>query len=158
MPFQPEDFPIFTAPDKNILQRQIEKISANLCNFTAKTGIGNITVHDYVLYEIIERVEKRRVYFHIFYNGCKMGELNEAALLCFWILKLTPFFSASIAASALNAKIAIFIFINVLTYTAAGTGKKLNLSKQIISDLYYTFCYRDISKEAIMILAETLIS
>jgi hypothetical protein len=29
MPFQPEDFPIFTAPDQTILQRQLEKISAN---------------------------------------------------------------------------------------------------------------------------------
>jgi hypothetical protein len=57
--------------------------------------------------EIIERVEKRRVYFHVFYDGCKMGELNEGALFCYWILKLQPFFYTGMDSNMLNAKISL---------------------------------------------------
>ncbi|MCL1967626.1 MAG: hypothetical protein FWF67_07055, partial [Fibromonadales bacterium] len=39
---------------------------------------------------LIGRVEKRKIYFHIFHR-LKMDELNEAAFYCFWILKLQPF-------------------------------------------------------------------
>jgi hypothetical protein len=157
MPFKPDDFPVFTSPDKTTIIGALEKINHYLRHFSAETGIGDITVHDTVLYEIVERIEKRRVYFHIFYNGCKMGELNEISLLCFWILKLMPFFNITTPTPILNVKIAIYIFISMLTYMKNKTGKKVNMDEQIINDLYYSFCYRDLSKEAIMMLAESLL-
>jgi hypothetical protein len=37
-------------------------------------------------------------------------------------------------------------------------NKPVRLSKQIIDDLFYAFSFRDLSKEAIMLIAETLMS
>jgi hypothetical protein len=86
-----------------------------------------------------------------------MGELNEGALMCFWILKLTPFTSPKISTSILNARIALSIFFKMLFYVAQTKNKKVNSTKQIIDDLFYAFCYRDLSKEAIMAIAESLV-
>jgi hypothetical protein len=108
-------------------------------------------------YEVIERVEKRRVYFHIFYEGCKMGEMNEVSLICFWILKLMPFYSSKMSNLELNAKIAVHIFTNMLAFVQKRMNKKANINKQLLNDLYYAFRYRDLSKEAIMLIAEGLL-
>jgi hypothetical protein len=87
MPYRPDDFGIFTTPDRATIQADLRKINDYLFNFSRNTGIADFIAHDEVLFEVIERVEKRRVYFHIFYDGCNMGEINEVSLLCFWILK-----------------------------------------------------------------------
>jgi hypothetical protein len=110
------------------------------------------------MYEIIERIEKRRIYFHIYYNGCKMGELNEGALMCFWIIKLTPFHFNGISNNILNAKIALCLFLNVLHYHTQKEKIKLNITEKMVNDIYYAFRFRDLSKEAITILAGSLIS
>jgi hypothetical protein len=155
MPCNPRDFPIFTSPDKETIRRALLKISNYLRIFSTKTGLTDIAAHDTILYDIIDRIEKRRVYFHIFYNGCEMGEPNEAALLCFWILKRMPFFSPALPAPILNTKIALYVFIGVLTYLRNTEGTVIAISDQAIKDLYYAFCYRDLSKEAIMLLVKS---
>jgi hypothetical protein len=157
MPYRPDDFGIFTTPDRATIQVDLKKINGYLFNFSKNTGITDFIAYDEVLFEVIERVEKRRVYFHIFYDGCNMGEINEVSLICFWILKLTPFFSRTIPSSELNAKIALHIFVNMLTYVQNSEKKQVNINRQIMDDLYYAFLYRDLSKEAVMLLAESLI-
>ena len=111
-----------------------------------------------IMYEIIERIEKRRIYFHIYYNGCKMGELNEGALMCFWIMKLTPFHFDGISSNILNAKIALCLFMNMLHYQTQKENKILNITENMVNDIYYSFRFRDLTKEAIMILAESLLN
>jgi hypothetical protein len=91
------------------------------------------------MYEIIERIEKRRIYFHIYYEGCKMGELNEGALMCFWILKLNPFYCIDVPNNILNAKIALCLFMNVLHYHTKKENIKLNITENICNDIYYGF-------------------
>ncbi|MDR0878766.1 MAG: hypothetical protein LBN21_11990 [Treponema sp.] len=158
MPNRPQDFPVFSKLDDDLIKSLKEKFNRYLSGFSRSTGIQDITTFDDVFYEILERIEKRRVYFHIFYDGCKMGELNEGALMCFWILKLAPFFSPRISSNVLNAKIAMFLFNSMLSFVAKKTGRNVNISSQIVKDLYYSFRFRDVSKESIMILAESLIS
>jgi hypothetical protein len=133
------------------------KIKRYLSGFSAETGIQGFCAHEEVLYEMIERIEKRRIYFYVFYNGTRLGELNEGSLLCFWILKLMPFYHPQIPAYIINANIALAIFVNSLNYYAGLVQKKVNLTDQAVKDLQYAFCFRDLSKEAIMILAENLI-
>jgi hypothetical protein len=104
MPNKPEDFPVFTHISRPETTKSIvEKLKRYLSNFPASHGIGDITARMEIIYEIAERVEKHRVYFHIFYD-VNMNELNEVSLLCFWILKLHPFFSNSIQSDILNVK------------------------------------------------------
>jgi hypothetical protein len=154
---KPEEFPQFTKLDDAVIASLLGKFNQYLGAFSVKTGISNIVISEETLFEIFERIEKRRVYFHIFYKGCKMGELNEGALMCFWIVKLCPFLCHSIPADILNAKIAIFLFNSMTSYIARKQGKQARITPKIVEDLYYSFRFRDISKEALMLLAESLV-
>ncbi|MDR0744686.1 MAG: hypothetical protein LBE97_01900 [Holosporales bacterium] len=154
---KPHEFPTFSPLDKEAIKGLLEKLTLYISGFVSNSGISDLATQDTILYDIFERIEKRRIYFHIFYNGCQMGELNEGALMCFWILKLMPFTSSKIPTSALNARIALCIFFNMLFYVARTRNKKVNSTRQIIDDLFYAFCYRDLSKEAIMAIAESII-
>jgi len=152
----PAEFPVFTKLDERQTALLRSKFKAYLNNFEQNCNITNIVTSDSVMMEIYERIEKRRIYFHIFYD-CKMGELNEGALMCFWILKLMPFSHQVIPANELNANIALYLLINMLIFHARKTNKKVNISKSLSSDLYYSFRFRDISKEAVMALARSMI-
>jgi hypothetical protein len=148
---------MFSPVDGDTISVLVSKLNRYLSGFVATSGIQNLSAQKDVLYEIVDRIEKRKVYFHIFYNGCEMGELNEGSLMCFWILKLTPFTSSRVPTSALNARIAVSVFFSVLFYIAKIRNKKVNSTKEIIEDIFYSFRFRDLSKEAIMLLAESLI-
>jgi hypothetical protein len=154
---KPHEFPKFSPLDEETITVLLSKFNRYISNFISRSGISDLKVQDTILYDIFERIEKRRIYFHIFYNGCQMGELNEGALFCFWILKLTPFTSSKISTSVLNVRIALSVFFSVLFYIAKTNGKKVNSTRQIMNDLFYAFCYRDLSKEAIMAIAESII-
>jgi len=156
---KPEEFPTFAPLGPDIIAQGLKKIEGYLENLSGvlKFDTTKIIAEKQALQEIIERVEKRRLYFHIFYDGCKMGELNEGALVCFWILKLHPFFYAGMPSNELNAKIALCLLTNTIYYYLnKSSKKKAIISQQTIKDLYYTFRFRDLSKEAIMITAESL--
>ncbi|MCL2443207.1 MAG: hypothetical protein FWD13_07050 [Treponema sp.] len=154
---KPEDFPIFTKLDGDMARELLIKLNLYLSDFSQSTGIRNIVIHEETLLEIFDRIEKRRIYFHIFYNRCKMGELNEGALMCFWIIKLFPFTCSNVPPDILNAKIAVFLFDKVLSLVAAKLNKQVNITEQIVKDIYYSFRFRDISKESLMLLAGSLI-
>ena len=62
--------------------------------------------------EIIDRVEKRRVYFKVFYDK-EMSEKNEASLYCFWILKLAPFTNTKNPNHRISIAFATFLFLYV---------------------------------------------
>ena len=57
----------------------------------------------------------------------------------------------------LNPRIALYLFNSVITYYAKKHNRKANISDFLYKDLYYSFRFRDISKEAIMALAESMI-
>jgi len=151
-----DEFPVFTKLEERQTTILRSKFKVYLRDFEVNCGITNINTSDPVMIEIYERIEKRRIYFHIFYN-CKMGELNEGALMCFWILKLMPFSHELIPANELNAKIALYLLNNMLIFYARKSNKKVNISDSINRDLYYSFRFRDISKEALMALSKSLI-
>lgn len=159
---KPEDFPIYSQPDPATMKRLMDKIPQFLQNIAAVLQIKNpneILVCQETLYEILTRVEKRRVYFHIYYDGIKMGERNEGALICFWILKLMPFKHDTIPTSTLNIQIAYTFFMNMLFYEAANSKikRKVNVKSNLLTNTLYAFKYRDLSKEAIMAMAESLL-
>jgi hypothetical protein len=157
----PENFPKFLPLESSVIRNMIDTMIPKLLqNMVTVLGIEDqpeISIDYDTMSEIISRVEKRRVYFHIYYNGVRMGELNEASLICFWILKLMPFKHATISNTTLNTKIAYTFFLNVLFYVAAKSDKKVNVREPVLDQLLYAFRYRDLSKEAIMALAESLL-
>jgi len=158
----PEDFPKFLPVDSSVIDKMINDIIPKMLQDIASVlGIddGSEIIVDYnTMSEIISRVEKRRVYFYIYYEGVEMGELNEASLICFWILKLMPFKHEKVSSSTLNSRIAYTFFLKILFYVANVKGKEVNVRDAVLDQLLYAFKYRDLSKEAIMALAESLLS
>ncbi|GHV11700.1 hypothetical protein FACS189491_03400 [Spirochaetia bacterium] len=77
----PEDFPIFKHLDQATIIKMLRKIESFLGNLSVMLNIETtkIGISMPIMTEVIERVEKRRIYFHIFHDRCKMGELNEGA-------------------------------------------------------------------------------
>jgi hypothetical protein len=156
---KPEEFPVFTPLDGLTLQQSLKRFSELLQKeFVILIG-GNpddLMVSEESLYEIFTRIEQRRIYFHV-YHDINMGELNEGALLCFWIIKLSPFKHKIYQNSRVNARIALSIFMRTLRLYAAKTKMKVRFTPKFLKNLYYAFIYRDLSKEAIMALAEGLL-
>jgi len=157
MPFNPTDFPVFTRPDEETLRALFHKLRAYITIFYNRYHINLVSNKGGVLLEALERVEKRRVYFHIFHDKMQMGELNESALVCFWIIKLHPFYHPRASTESLNACLAVCVLTSAVRYAALAQGKRVNFTKENMASIYYAFRYRDISKEAIMLLAESLL-
>jgi len=146
-----------TSEEKYIL---LEKIQKSFHEYMKSAGISTMYMkcRVSVLLDIIEKVEKRRVYFHVFHRAT-MSESDEMSLYCFWILKLTPFFNVENPDYPVNAFFALFIFlktINNLSYERL--NRAINLDKEYVDSLIYAFQYRDLSKEAIMAIAEALLT
>jgi hypothetical protein len=68
-----------------------------------------------------------------------------------------PFSHPDISANELNAKIALYLLNNMLLYYAKKNKKRVNISNSLSKNIYYSFRFRDVSKEAIMVLAESMI-
>jgi hypothetical protein len=119
----------------------------------------NIEYNKNSLFEIVDRLNKRNVYFRMFYkkavNG--MSERNEAALLCFWILKFAPFFDTTDPKNPININFAVFVLLSGIKYDCFIRKICLTVPDAYTDVLKYAFRYRDISKEAVMAIAETVI-
>ncbi|MDR0868807.1 MAG: hypothetical protein LBP75_10120 [Planctomycetota bacterium] len=157
MPIQPEDFPLFSGLDAATARAGLRKLETYLHDFLAANDIVEWFADPVCLLRIVERVEKRRVYFHIFHD-MQMGELNEAALYAFWILKLCPFGIAGKDGGAFNALIAARIFTGAVRAAAQSHGKSTTFTRELVEKLIYSFRYRDLSKEALMLMADGFIS
>jgi hypothetical protein len=155
-----DDFPEFSGADLEMIKALENKLEQYLGNIVAVLGIkatNEIFCDQEIFFDVVTRVEMRRIYFHVFHKGMEMGELNEGCLLCFWILKFMPFSHDRLSNVVLNVKIAACIFLNMLRYVATKEGKTVNIRGDTVGDLMYAFRYRDLSKEALMILAKSLL-
>lgn len=143
----------------------------------------NLIYEEDVVIEIVERVRMRKLYFYVYHNLSApddLNELKEASLYAFWILKLHPFrwrdnYYTNQATRfdnyELNARVALALFLrglrlyaNSKTREAAEFAQKIGYTVSLekspsdtLSKLYYSFRYRDWSKEALMDLAESMI-
>jgi hypothetical protein len=156
---KPHEFPTFSPLDKEIVKFFLSRLKVYISDFASKSGIPDLATRDDILYGIFERIEKKRIYFHIFHNGCQIGELHEGALLCSGILKRRPFTSSKVQTRALNGKIAFSIFFSIVFYVAHKLNKQVYCRKQIMDSLAYDFCLRNynLSTENILAMAEEII-
>ncbi|GHT37606.1 hypothetical protein FACS189427_10760 [Planctomycetales bacterium] len=143
---------------RTLLRPIVRFLCENLSKVREEYALKNLRYSYDDLIEIVDRVEKRKIYFHIFHNAMKMGELNEMALYCFWVLKLCPFSCVSMQGSAVNSLAATILFTVSVEKMAKKKNMSCTITKSSIQSLYYVFRYRDLSKESIMALAESYIS
>lgn len=139
-------------------------------NYDIKCIYGN----ESTIYQVLNKVHQRKQYFKIFHN-IDMSDLKELALNCFWIVKLKPICidknlgeNVKIELRSINEKFAIYYIIKVMRtlinkfFDSVEEQKEAqNKLSEFFDELYIyelTYClfYRDVSKEAFIMLIETI--
>lgn len=119
---------------------------------------------------ILQRVEKRRQYFHYFHDDMEINEVKQAALVAYWVLKFRPFSYQSDGRSdpmtesesiekykALNERFAFFYILSACRKGADILGFQYRMpSYGLVNEVIYAFKYWDLSKEAIILIAEII--
>lgn len=132
-----------------------------------KYNKNNIIINENTMLSVIVKVDQRRKYFEYFHK-LKMSEFKEVALNAFWICKLQPLSICKRELitdqpkeyDSLNEKLALFYILRTLRGALKNKNKSENmldsLPRKYVDELIYTFTYRDISKEAFIMLVESI--
>jgi Glu-tRNA(Gln) amidotransferase subunit E-like FAD-binding protein len=157
----PSDYPRFGKLSEKTIKEKAGKLLKWLWDSDTDIPRNRLSVSDDCIENIIDLVERRRVYLYVF-HGIEMSEWNEIALYCFWINKLHPFFEIpqskkiAIQVNDINARIAV----RMLRHTIARIRRANNKPKigyVNLNNLLHTFRFRDLSKEAVMSIFESLL-
>lgn len=124
----------------------------------------DIIVNKQMFGKIIDRVNKRKDYFIIFHDETYINEIKEISLYAYWIIKMSPFTvrydETSLERSRLriNEGFAAFLILSVAKASCKRAKRRqLNISKEYSVKLMYALKYWDLSKEAIILIAESLV-
>jgi len=154
---------------KSQWNEEIKKFDILISNFIDECGysVEDVAPFETAIFQIITKVDQRKKYF-IFFHHLNISDFKELALYCFWIIKLKPLClikedatdSDKLAFASINEKLAIYKIINTFR-SLAENGKQRKVIDDFFSDAYiheliYSFTYRDISKEALILLIETM--
>lgn len=128
---------------------------------------------DVFLLEAIRRTDKRRYYYEIFHNMPKgVSEVKMAAIFCFWILRYRPFVytlrdraqsecvpgAKKKAYDRARKYFTEFFPIHLLKSIHFRLhDEPLELSVDYIDELVYNLQNADVSKEALVLIFETLV-
>lgn len=123
----------------------------------------DIEIDQILLGEILVRIDKRKDYFIIFHDATYMNEVKEAGLLAYWLLKLKPFKVKTDNDDLfkkhrhINEKFAVFVLYSVLKEEAKrNENMEFYISDKYTKKILYAFKFWDLSKESLMLIAETL--
>lgn len=157
-----QDLPsdVYSVPPTRYMMRMAGAIDSLRNKFCATLDLdgAKLETNTETLRDIIIRIDKRALYFHIFHDGMKPSEHKNLALLVFWILKLRPFWIAVRKdftkeqfqfASCINEKFCMFL---VTTLLLEYSENARNITEAYLKELAYSFRFRDMSKESLFLL------
>lgn len=125
-----------------------------------QSGVVDINARN--LAEVISRTYKRKEYYRYFHNITKVSELKETALICFWLIKLKPFTvldDKSVLRHSVNEKFSLNLILSQIKYLLDSKGMDFKMPDQcFIQDTLYSFKYRDLSKEAMILFVDSVAS
>ena len=119
-------------------------------------------IHQKNLFEVIRRLDKRRVYYKVFHDLDKINEFKYTAILCYWINTLKPFMvvnSSSKIYNAPNELFSVYLIISMIrsVFNEVHPNEKFEYpSPKRITDIAYNFKFCDMSREATIAFVETL--
>jgi hypothetical protein len=107
--------------------------------------------------DVIVRVDKRRAYFHIF-HGMAINECKIAGLYVYWLLKFRPILiydERYKKETDINEEFALVLMFAALTRLGKIKGA-IPIKSPYIKELLYSFRFRNISIDSMIILADTI--
>jgi len=111
-----------------------------------------------IIFEIIERVDKKKAHYKIFHNGMNISEYKEASLYGYWISKLKPITYISnkeVNVKDVNEAFAIFFVLVTIRELKGMTDKDFCFNKSFVKSLIYSLKYRNLTEEALITIFDT---
>lgn len=160
----PISFPRYTDLSVEDAKSQVNKLIRLWNTFVQKNDENlddcQVDVNKRNLFEIVERVNKRKYHYYIYHNMSELSEIRETALLCFWIIKLKPFTvlnEESKLRDSANEYFSVYLILSILQYLTLSLGKEFEKpSDSFIKDTVYILKYREMSKEAMILFVSSI--
>jgi hypothetical protein len=150
--------------DENTALTEVDRINGLFNRFLFSNGYNNLTFtyNSSDLLSVIRKVDQRKHYFKEFHN-IAMSELKEISLLCFWLIKFKPYRIENdndFLHDSINEKFCVYLIIytirNILRLNKLDESPINYFSEEYIYELTYSLKFRDISKEALILMVETI--
>ena len=155
----------YDPPKDSVLMDKSNRLLEQFFKYANQIGLSpaEVCVQRSLLPRIILRVDKRESYFLAFHEGTRINEIKQAALTAYWILKFKPFMvntsnpDHSYHFARINEGFAAFYILSTCTQYAIEKGiEPKQMTKRLQDELLYAFNYWDLSKEAVIMMAETI--
>lgn len=155
----------YKSPKEQVIKEKCNSLIEQFGKYACVQGISikDVYIQRVLLPRIILRVDKRESYFLIYHKQTHINEIKQAALVAYWILKFKPFMVVSDDPvishqfNRINEGFAAFYLFSALKQYAIEKGCTVKkMSNRLTEELMYAFTYWDLSKEALILIAETI--
>lgn len=156
----------YQQPEWKILYEMLAKLLDSFGSYVNAHNdlkLDDFEIDEPMLAELLVRIDKRKDYFIIFHDDTEMNEIKEAALVAYWLIKFKPFSvkecrsELHIKYGQINESFAVFVLYSAIKEkTKCVPNMNFSISKEYNKKIMYGFKYWDISKEALMLIAESL--
>ena len=135
---------------------KLDSLLQDFCKGSSLYSYTKVSVNLSAMRDIIVRVHKRKHYFRIFHNDMVTSEYKETALYCYWVLKLRPLWIDPTVKKSerINEKFALHLYVSLLKKYNETFSEKDGINKKHIRELLYSFRFRDITKESMILMLE----
>lgn len=134
----------------------LDKLLRDFCEGSGLYSYDEVVANMESLKDIIVRVHKRKHYFKVFHNEMNTSEYKETALYCYWILKLRPLWihPENERSERINENFALHLYISLLKKYNGDFSVKDGINRMHIRELLYSFRFRDLTKESMILMLE----
>ena len=134
----------------------LDKLLHDFCDGSDLYQYRSVQTNINALRDIIVRVHKRKHYLKVFHNEMITSEYKETALYCYWFLKLRPFWvdASNEDAERINEKFALHLYVSLLKKYNEDFSEGDGINRLHIRELLYSFRFRDITKESMILMLE----
>lgn len=159
---------LYIPPKEEVLKEKSDKLILNFIKYAQALDLDvkEICIQKAVIPRILLRVDKREGYFTVFHENTSINEVKQAALVAYWILKFKPFMintehstpGRAVKYRNINEGFAFFYILSSCNETAKVNKRKVTaeISSQLKDEIMYAFTYWDLSKESMIMIAETI--
>lgn len=160
-----KDAIVYQSPDEEILIKKSNDLINQFIKYSKEheLSVDEVRIQRSLLPRIILRVDKREGYFMVFHEQTRINEIKQVALMAYWILKFKPFMINTDDLEKMqkyrriNEGFAAFYLLSAFKQFAVKQGYDVTpMSKHLTDELMYAFTYWDLSKEAVILLSETI--
>lgn len=153
----------YPAPTMDVLCEESNALLKVFFKYAEDEGLspGEVCIQRAIIPRIILRVDKRKDYFLRYHENTHINEIKQAALMAYWIIKFKPFMvNAGLERlhkyRRINEGFAAYYMLSAFVQCAIETNSLISEpSPQLLKELMYALTYWDLSKESIILIAET---